>query len=70
MTGLSPPRKRSRPTKSVPCYLAISSSQSFQLTLVNIHQYYLRANLGPNLEAPEEEYEIEYVYGFRTFDSR
>ncbi len=22
------------------------------------------------LEVPEEEYEIEYVYGFRTFDTR
>jgi len=26
--------------------------------------------VGPVLEAPEEEYEIEYVYGFRTFDCR
>jgi len=26
--------------------------------------------LEPNLEAPEEEYEIEYVYGYRTFDCR
>jgi hypothetical protein len=24
----------------------------------------------PVLDMPEEEYEIEYVYGFRTFDCR
>ena len=23
-----------------------------------------------NSEIPEEEYEIEYVYGYRTFDAR
>ncbi len=24
----------------------------------------------PNTEVPEEEFEIEYVYGYRTFDAR
>ncbi len=28
------------------------------------------ANVKPNPDLPEEEYEIEYVYGFRTFDCR
>jgi hypothetical protein len=24
----------------------------------------------PNPEVPEEEFEVEYVYGYRTFDCR
>lgn len=27
-------------------------------------------NIEPNPEVPEEEYEVEYVYGYRTFDCR
>ncbi len=68
MTDQSQARRRLKQIRSALCYLATTSIPSFQLTKVFLFGFTLR--LEPVLEAPDEEYEIEYVYGFRTFDCR
>jgi WD40 repeat protein len=36
----------------------------------NVEQSIIPADLKPKTEVPDEEYEVEYVYGYRTFDAR
>ena len=45
------------------CQLALVSHQQISMRLIRLF-------IEASTEIPEEEYEIEYVYGFRTFDCR
>ena len=64
------PTKKKVDTDKVRAMLSSNIEQSIIPADISKHKSCIKSSIGPVLEAPEEEYEIEYVYGFRTFDCR
>jgi hypothetical protein len=49
---------------------ATLSNLLFQYPSVSRITPLIESIIEPNPETPEEEFEVEYVYGYRTFDCR